>query len=215
MGKVRSQLRHVGYWPDSLASANPPPELTPAARRLAASAIEELNRIGVVVTLDKARRAFPQRQDSAARGKARDRASRRPDRNISGRASDAGVGPMNGAESLFAPLPGSLPSGEATGEARTWTPPQGRADIAPSRYERIERDGYMAIDAHWVVPALQRSAPIEGRVLEPAAGPFSDDSSPTPKRASSQRRDALWANPQRQALTQEDDANDDPIPPAR
>ena len=56
------------------------------------------------------------------------------------------------------------------GEARTWTPPQGRADIAPSRYERIEGDGYLTIDAHWVVPALLRSAPIEGRVLEPAAG---------------------------------------------
>ena len=37
----------------------------------------------------------------------------------------------------------------------------------------------------------------------------------TRKRASSQRRDALWADPQHQALTQEDDANDDPIPPAR
>jgi hypothetical protein len=55
-------------------------------------------------------------------------------------------------------------------EARTWTPPQGRADIAPSRYGRIEGDGYLTIDAHWVVPALLRSVPIEGRVLEPAAG---------------------------------------------
>ena len=73
---------------------------------------------------------------------------------------------------------------------------------------------YLTIDAHWVVPAL-RSAPIEGRVLEPAAGPFPDDSSPTPKRASSQRSDALWADSRHQALTQEDYANDDPIPPAR
>lgn len=40
----------------------------------------------------------------------------------------------------------------------------GPADIVPSRYERIERDGYLAIDAHWVAPALLRSAPIEGRV---------------------------------------------------
>jgi hypothetical protein len=59
-----------------------------------------------------------------------------------------------------------------SGEARTWTPPQGRADIAPSRHERIERDGYLGIDAHRVVPELLRSAPIEGRALEPAAGPF-------------------------------------------
>ena len=28
-------------------------------------------------------------------------------------------------------------------EARTWTPPQGHADIAPSRFERIEGDGYL------------------------------------------------------------------------
>ena len=85
---------------------------------------------------------------------------------------------MNGAESLFAPLPGSLPSGEATGEARAWTPPQGHADIAPTRYERIEGDGYLTLDAPWLVPALLRSAPIAGRVLEPAAGPFPDDGSP-------------------------------------
>lgn len=122
---------------------------------------------------------------------------------------------MNGAESLFAPLPGSLPSGEATGEARAWTPPQGHADIAPTRYERIEGDGYMKLDAAWLVPALLRSVRIEGRVLEPAAGPFPDDGSPTRKRASSKRRDALWADPHNQALIQEDDANDDPIPPAR
>jgi hypothetical protein len=51
-------------------------------------------------------------------------------------------------------------------EARAWTPPQGHADIAPSRYKRIEGDGYLTIDAHWVVPALLRSVPIEGRVLE-------------------------------------------------
>ena len=101
------------------------------------------------------------------------------------------------------------------GEARTWTPPQGRADIAPSRYGRIEGDGYLTIDAPWIVPALLRSVSIKGRVLEPAAGPFLGDSSPTRKRASSQRGGALWADPQRQALTQEDDANDDPIPPAR
>ena len=55
-------------------------------------------------------------------------------------------------------------------EARTWTPPQGHADIAPSRFERIEGDGYLTLNAPWVVPALLRSVPIEGRVLEPAAG---------------------------------------------
>ncbi len=35
-----------------------------------------------------------------------------------------------------------------------WTPPRGDADIAPTRFERIEHDGYLTIDAPWVVPAL-------------------------------------------------------------
>ena len=69
---------------------------------------------------------------------------------------------MNVTAPLFEPIP--------SGEARVWTPPQGHADIAPTRYERIEGDGYLTIDAHWVVPALLRSVPIESRVLEPAAG---------------------------------------------
>jgi hypothetical protein len=54
--------------------------------------------------------------------------------------------------------------------ALQWKPPRGHADIAPSQFERIENDGYLTIDAHWVIPALLRSVPIEGRVLEPAAG---------------------------------------------
>ena len=54
--------------------------------------------------------------------------------------------------------------------ASQWKPPRGHADIAPSQFERIENDGYLTIDAHWIIPALLRSVPIEGRVLEPAAG---------------------------------------------
>ena len=54
--------------------------------------------------------------------------------------------------------------------ALEWKPPRGHADIAPSQFERIENDGYLTIDAHWIIPALLRSVPIEGRVLEPAAG---------------------------------------------
>jgi hypothetical protein len=54
--------------------------------------------------------------------------------------------------------------------ALQWTPPRGHADIAPSRYQRIEGDGYLTIDAYWIVPALLRSVPIEGPVLEPASG---------------------------------------------
>src|ERR1700733_6474895 len=54
--------------------------------------------------------------------------------------------------------------------ALQWRPPRGHADIAPSQFERIENDGYLTIDAHWIIPALLRSVPIEGRILEPAAG---------------------------------------------
>jgi hypothetical protein len=51
-----------------------------------------------------------------------------------------------------------------------YAPPTGHADIAPSRFKRIEGDGYCTLDAYWIVPALLRSTPIKGRVLEPAAG---------------------------------------------
>jgi hypothetical protein len=50
-----------------------------------------------------------------------------------------------------------------------YAPPIGHADIAPTRFERIEGDGYLTLDAPWIVPALLRSVPIRGRVLEPAA----------------------------------------------
>ena len=51
-----------------------------------------------------------------------------------------------------------------------WTPPVGHADIAPSRFERIEGDGYFTLDSEWIVPTLLGAVPIKGRVLEPAAG---------------------------------------------
>jgi hypothetical protein len=54
--------------------------------------------------------------------------------------------------------------------APQWRPPRGHADITPSQFERIENDGYLTIDAHWIIPALLRSVAIEGGVLEPAAG---------------------------------------------
>jgi hypothetical protein len=50
--KIRSQLRYVGLWPAGHAPMRQPAELTPAAKRLAMSAIEQLNRLGVTVTLD-------------------------------------------------------------------------------------------------------------------------------------------------------------------
>ena len=54
--------------------------------------------------------------------------------------------------------------------ALAWMPPIGHADIAPSRFERIEGDGYFTLDSEWIVPALLGAVPIMGRVLEPAAG---------------------------------------------
>jgi hypothetical protein len=65
-------------------------------------------------------------------------------------------------------LPAAGRKGGMTG--LPWVPPQGHADVAPSQFERVENDGYLTIDAHWVVPALLRSVAIEDRVLEPAAG---------------------------------------------
>jgi hypothetical protein len=66
--------------------------------------------------------------------------------------------------------PAAAPARAGLMNASQWTPPRGHADIAPSQFERIENDGYLTIDAHWIIPALLRSVPIEGRVLEPAAG---------------------------------------------
>jgi len=55
-------------------------------------------------------------------------------------------------------------------DATLWTPPSGHADVAPARFARREGDGYLTIDAPWIVPALLSRAPIAGRILEPAAG---------------------------------------------
>jgi hypothetical protein len=43
-------------------------------------------------------------------------------------------------------------------------------DVAPSRFERIERDGYFTLDAGWIIPALCRAVRVEGPILEPCAG---------------------------------------------
>lgn len=48
--------------------------------------------------------------------------------------------------------------------------PRRMIDIAPTRFERFAHDEYFTIDAGWIVPALCRSAQIEGPVLEPCAG---------------------------------------------
>jgi len=45
-----------------------------------------------------------------------------------------------------------------------------RCDIAPSRFARIDREGYFTIDADWIVPALCRAVHVEGPILEPCAG---------------------------------------------
>ena len=53
---------------------------------------------------------------------------------------------------------------------RAWAEPQGHADMAPSRFERLERDGYFTIDSDWIIPALCRAVRVEGPILEPCAG---------------------------------------------
>jgi hypothetical protein len=56
VSKTKAQLRY-GLWPDSSAPVNQPVELTAAARRLAATTLTELNRLGVAVKIDEAGRA--------------------------------------------------------------------------------------------------------------------------------------------------------------
>jgi hypothetical protein len=56
MSKTKALLR-FGLWPDGRAPTSQPAELTNAARRTAATAIEELNKLGVTAELDKAGKA--------------------------------------------------------------------------------------------------------------------------------------------------------------
>jgi hypothetical protein len=42
--------------------------------------------------------------------------------------------------------------------------------IAPSRFDRLANDEYFTLDAPWIIPALLSKVPIEGPILEPAAG---------------------------------------------
>lgn len=56
MSKTKALLR-FGLWPDGRAPTSQPAELTNAARRAAATAIEELNKLGVTAELDKAGKA--------------------------------------------------------------------------------------------------------------------------------------------------------------
>jgi hypothetical protein len=43
-------------------------------------------------------------------------------------------------------------------------------DVAPSRFKRLESDGYFTLDADWIIPALCRAVQVEGPILEPCAG---------------------------------------------
>jgi hypothetical protein len=56
MAREKAPLR-FGLWPESLVQARQPTELTAAAKRLAASTVKELAKLGVTVEVDKARRA--------------------------------------------------------------------------------------------------------------------------------------------------------------
>jgi hypothetical protein len=43
-------------------------------------------------------------------------------------------------------------------------------DVAPSRFKRFERDGYITLDADWIILALCCAVQVEGPILEPYAG---------------------------------------------
>jgi hypothetical protein len=55
-GRIKSQLKY-GQWPESQVREHHPVGLNVAARRLAETALAELEGFGVVVTLDKVGRA--------------------------------------------------------------------------------------------------------------------------------------------------------------
>jgi hypothetical protein len=55
--KIKSQLR-FGLWPETRESAPHHVGLTLAARRLAEATLEELSRLGVIVTLEDGRARF-------------------------------------------------------------------------------------------------------------------------------------------------------------
>jgi hypothetical protein len=57
VGRIKSQLR-FGLWPESRETAPNHVGLTVAARRLAESTLEDLGRLGVIVTLENGRARF-------------------------------------------------------------------------------------------------------------------------------------------------------------
>ena len=69
MSRTNAQLR-FGMWPEARETAHHHVGLTPAARRLAESTVNELRRLGVEITLDdegKARFRTPRMLSAAAR----------------------------------------------------------------------------------------------------------------------------------------------------
>ena len=66
MGRIRSQLR-FGLWPETREQAPHHAGLTVAAKRLAEATVEELGRLGVVVTLEGGRARGAKVLPSAAR----------------------------------------------------------------------------------------------------------------------------------------------------
>ena len=90
MGKVKSQLR-FGLWPDSSTPANHPAELTVAARCVAASALEELNRLSVAVTLDGSRKGAHATRIPPPAARLMIERQGDPDRNLSDRAGERGA----------------------------------------------------------------------------------------------------------------------------
>ena len=71
------------------------------------------------------------------------------------------------------PLQSAARQGAEASLAYDAPPPAGKLSlggIAPSRFERFERDEYFTIDADWIIPALLRAVRIEGPIFEPCAG---------------------------------------------
>jgi hypothetical protein len=90
-----------------------------------------------------------------------------PTTSIPSRWPSARQNAARGAQRRGARISGGKTDSAVMVMVRAWAKPQGHADIAPSRFERLERDGYFTIDSDWIIPALCRAVRVEGPILEP------------------------------------------------
>ena len=62
-------------------------------------------------------------------------------------------------------------TGLNTGAPMSHSGTRNLCDMAPSRFKRFERDGYITLDADWIILALCRAVQVEGPIREPMRRP--------------------------------------------